>query len=43
MYLWDDTLAKFLVKNNHKVLFALNIIKFKVHYLKRNIAFKINN
>ena len=31
-----------LVKNDLKFLFALNIIKFKVHYLQRNIAFKFN-
>ena len=32
----------FLCKIN-KFLFALNSMKFKVHFLKRNITFKLKN
>ena len=42
-YPWDVTHAQFLVENNHKFLFVLNIIKLKVHSLKRNIALKLYN
>ena len=36
------THAIFFVKK-HKFLMALDIIKFKVQYLKRNITFKLRN